>query len=64
MAYAESTLNYLLQKNYSVPIQVSFLVHTDTLISLIEYGVLKIVVVVFFYVHGKHLRSCRDGQLT
>ena len=20
--------------------------------------------VVLFYVHGKHLRSCRDGQLT
>ena len=26
---------------------------------------LKVVVVVLlFYVHGKHLRSCRDGQLT
>ena len=24
----------------------------------------KIVVVLLFYVHGKHLRSCRDGQLT
>ena len=23
-----------------------------------------IVVVLLFYVHGKHLRSCRDGQLT
>ena len=22
-----------------------------------------IVVVLLFYVHGKHLRSCRDGQL-
>ena len=22
------------------------------------------VVVLLFYVHGKHLRSCRDGQLT
>ena len=22
------------------------------------------VVVFLFYVHGKHLRSCRDGQLT
>ena len=21
-----------------------------------------VVVVVLFYVHGKHLRSCRDGQ--
>ena len=27
--------------------------------------ILRIVVVVLlFYVHGKHLRSCRDGQLT
>ena len=24
----------------------------------------SIVVVLLFYVHGKHLRSCRDGQLT
>ena len=22
------------------------------------------VVVLLFYVHGKHIRSCRDGQLT
>ena len=26
--------------------------------------VIGIVVVLLFYVHGKHLRSCRDGQLT
>ena len=25
---------------------------------------LHVVVVLLFYVHGKHLRSCRDGQLT
>ena len=23
-----------------------------------------VVVVLLFYVHGKHLRTCRDGQLT
>ena len=23
-----------------------------------------LAVVLLFYVHGKHLRSCRDGQLT
>ena len=23
-----------------------------------------LLVVLLFYVHGKHLRSCRDGQLT
>ena len=26
--------------------------------------VVLVVVVLLFYVHGKHLRSCRDGQLT
>ena len=25
---------------------------------------LVVVVALLFYVHGKHLRSCRDGQLT
>ena len=25
---------------------------------------LEVVVALLFYVHGKHLRSCRDGQLT
>ena len=25
---------------------------------------INVVVVLLFYVHGKHLRSCRDGQLT
>ena len=24
----------------------------------------SVVVALLFYVHGKHLRSCRDGQLT
>ena len=24
----------------------------------------RCIVVLLFYVHGKHLRSCRDGQLT
>ena len=27
-------------------------------------NVVVVVVVLLFYVHGKHLRSCRDGQLT
>ena len=26
--------------------------------------IIVVVVVLLFYVHGKHLRSCRDGQLT
>ena len=27
-------------------------------------AVVVVVVALLFYVHGKHLRSCRDGQLT
>ena len=27
-------------------------------------GTIVVVVVLLFYVHSKHLRSCRDGQLT
>ena len=27
-------------------------------------GITVVFVVLLFYVHGKHLRSCRDGQLT
>ena len=26
--------------------------------------IINVDVVLLFYVHGKHLRSCRDGQLT
>ena len=29
-----------------------------------EPGEIIVVVVLLFYVHGKHLRSCWDGQLT
>ena len=28
------------------------------------YFMVVVVVALLFYVHGKHLRSCRDGQLT
>ena len=39
----------------------------QTVLSLIVLGSLLhliSVVVLLFYVHDKHLRSCRDGQLT
>ena len=36
---------------------------SDRQISNLIY-VVVVVVVLLFYVHGKHLRSCRDGQLT
>ena len=35
--------------------------HTRTIYIVV---VVVVVVVLLFYVHGKHLRSCRDGQLT
>ena len=31
--------------------------------ATLEHAVV-VVVALLFYVHGKHLRSCRDGQLT
>ena len=38
---------------------------SDTVNDLILFiGHWLYVVVLLFYVHGKHLRSCRDGQLT
>ena len=47
------------------------LVQYDTMSELIVligqcdlYFMVLVVVVVLFYVQGKHLRSCRDGQLT
>ena len=48
--------------------KLSYLVSKSMFIRPISKGVTFIVVVVvvalLFYVHGKHLRSCRDGQLT
>ena len=40
--------------------------HTCTIPVLTWYIQLLdvVLVVLLFYVHGKHLRSCRDGQLT
>ena len=31
---------------------------------IVFFSKMLVVVVLLFYVHGKHLRSCRDGQLT
>ena len=30
----------------------------------LKESIFVVVVDLLFYVHGKHLRSCRDGQLT
>ena len=32
--------------------------------AAVMIGALRVVVLLLFYVHGKHLRSCQDGQLT
>ena len=39
------------------------LVHFPNVVP-IKVVVVVVVVALLFYVHGKHLRSCRDGQLT
>ena len=42
-------------------IKVSVILHN----AANMYSISRFVVVaLLFYVHGKHLRSCRDGQLT
>ena len=35
----------------------------DSYTAVIKAKVSNVVVVLLFYVHGKHLRSCQDGQL-
>ena len=41
-----------------------FLTHLSKVQIKKMESVVVVVVVLLFYVHGKHLRSCRDGQLT
>ena len=50
----EITLN-----GVSIPIQNTLKKQTKE-----AMGSVVVVVALLFYVHGKHLRSCRDGQLT
>ena len=38
--------------------------HSMFLTVLVSCIIYIVVVVLLFYVHGKHLRSCWDGQLT
>ena len=37
---------------------------SDVAEKQVSFVVVVVVVVLLFYVHNKHLRSCRDGQLT
>ena len=54
--YKYSTLKYKKKMGGSLIICLS---QKSMKVSLVV-----VVVVLLFYVHGKHLRSCRDGQLT
>ena len=45
-------------------VQQSFNVKFYNQGPVVRRGVSHVVVVLLFYVHGKHLRSCWDGQLT
>ena len=38
--------------------------HAVGIFLVSDSGYVVVVIVLLFYVHGKHLRSCRDGQLT
>ena len=40
------------------------LVFASLMTAMLHLEVVVVVVVLLFYVHGKHLRSCRDSQLT
>ena len=46
---------------------VAYMLNTDKVQKEKEFHFTedpRYIVVLLFYVHGKHLRSCRDGQLT
>ena len=42
----------------------SFFFNMDMFVLFDRRVVVVVAVILLFYVHGKHLRSCRDGQLT
>ena len=53
------------QKETNYTVELQSLEHLLDHENISETGVVVVVVVaLLFYVHGKHLRSCRDGQLT
>ena len=46
------------QLSSPVRVESAFKVLNNSLVTILY------CIVLLFYVHGKHLRSCRDGQLT
>ena len=57
---------YINQNKKAVLIEIKSFVTTKNrlLCPLAWTSHVVVVVALLFYVHGKHLRSCRDGQLT
>ena len=52
-------IEHISNKKPYLSVVVHFIEHKES-----NLFVVVVVVVLLFYVHGKHLRSCRDGQLT
>ena len=57
---------YYRENSYPIMVQIA---KTDIRLEVREVELVDrffcvVVVALLFYVHGKHLRSCRDGQLT
>ena len=61
-AAVRQSADLILLSCFSFPKIQSIVWHT--VVKIISYMKRLFVVVLLFYVHGKHLRSCRDGQLT
>ena len=58
-SHVEATKLFLAKLDFPWPVFKGIMHNVESL----EIEVV-VVVVLLFYVHGKHLRSCRDGQLT
>ena len=55
---------YILIMNIQIMLSQSVLGCPGVSWGVLGYPGVVVVVALLFYVHGKHLRSCRDGQLT
>ena len=56
----EYLVGLILKEGISSPVTLDRLITATTFPPKIEFSVVDLLI----YVHGKHLRSCRDGQLT
>ena len=53
-----------LTDTHQIPLTLKLLPQNTAAAMVRKVGPVVVVAVVLFYVHGKHLKSCRDGQLT